>query len=97
MTIEELKNMEVKIRGYTMPDDNAPDFYKRCKLSEALDIMKDFEKIVPKDFCNFIFTITDEDDDILFEIRRNLKTIYVEEINKFDLTEDIIKEILGIE
>ena len=35
MTVNEFRNMKVKIRGYTMPDDNAPDFYKRCKLRDS--------------------------------------------------------------
>ena len=94
MTVNELREMNVKIRGYTMPDDNAPDFYKRCKLSEAFEIMKDYVTDFPKEFYNLIFTVTDENDDSLFEIRRDLKTIY---LGEFDLTEEVVREALGIE
>ena len=80
-----------------MSDDNAPDFYKRCKLYEALDIMNDFLVDFPKRFYNLIFTLTDENDDLLFEIRRDLETFYVDKSNKFDLTEELVKEILKIE
>ena len=94
MTVNELREMNVKIRGYTMPDDNAPDFYKRCKVGEAFEIMSDYLVDFPEEFYNLIFTVTDENDDCLFEIRRDLKTIY---LGEFDLTEDVVREALGIE
>ncbi len=97
MTVDELRNMKVKIRGYTMPDDNAPGFYKRCVLSEALDIMKDYVRDFPEEFYNLAFTITDEDDEFLFKICRELNKVYLGHVNKFDLTKEMIKEALGME
>ena len=97
MTVDELRNMKVKIRGYTMPDDNAPDFYKRCVLSEALEIMKDYVRDFPEEFYNLAFTITDEEDEFLFMVRRELDKVYLGRVNIYDLTQDMAKEALGIE
>ena len=97
MTIEELKNMDVKVRGYAMPDDNAPDFYKRCKVSEALDIMKEVTSTFPKEFYNLTFIITKaENDDFLFKVRRELDNVYLGD-NNFNLTKELVKEALGME
>lgn len=95
MPVKELRDMKVKIRGYAMPDDNAPDFYTRCKLSEALEIMKNVVRDFPKEFYNLTFTITNEEDDFLFKLRRELDTVYLGD-NRFHLTKEMAMEALGI-
>ena len=95
MTVDELRKMNIKIRGYAMPDDNAPCYYTRCKLSEAMEIMNDYIKDFPEEFYNFAFNITNEDDDFLFTLRRDLETMYLGCENKFDLTKEIVMEALG--
>lgn len=97
MTVNEFKNMKVKIRGYTMPDDNAPDFYTRCKLKEALGIMKEYVKDFPEEFYNLSFDISSEDERCLFSLRRELDKVYLGRDNEFSLTEEIAKEALGLE
>ena len=96
MTIEEFRNMDVKIRGYTMPDDNAPDFYKRCKVSEALDIMKDFLVDFPKQFSKLTFEFNTIEEESIFSINRDLENVFLGD-NNFDLTKEFIKKGLGIE
>ena len=95
MTVDELKDMSVKIRGYVMPDDNAPAFYERCYLGEALEIMKSIVKDVPEEFYNLTFDVHTEEDEHLFTIQRDLEDIYFGRVNKFNLTRDIVREALG--
>lgn len=102
MTVDELRNMNVKIRGYGMPNDNAPDFYTRCKLSEALEIMENVERDFPKELYNLCFTITDENDDFLFQVHRaffgekDRKYIFLGD-NNFNLTKELARKALGVE
>ena len=99
MTIDELRSMNVKIRGYGMPDDNAPDFYTRCKLSEALEIMRNVERDFPKMLSNLCFEITDEEDESLFAVHRaffdgkDRKYIYLGD-NNFNLTKELAQKAL---
>ena len=85
-----------------MPDDNAPDLYTRCKLSEALEIMTNVEREFPKMFHNLCFNITDENDDGLFAIHRaffeekDRKYIFLGD-NKFNLTRELAEKALGTE
>lgn len=95
MMVSEFKNMNVKIRGYAMPDDNAPDFYTRCKLSEALEIMKKVASDFPKEFSKLTFEIYTEDETGIFAIHRDFKEIYLGD-NYFELTKDMVKEVLGM-
>ncbi|MBQ7933593.1 MAG: hypothetical protein IJ327_02230 [Lachnospiraceae bacterium] len=97
MTVDKLRNMNVKIRGYAMPDDNAPCFYKRSKLSEAMEIMRDYMEDFPEEFYNFAFNITDEEDEFLFTICREFDKVYLGRVNKYDLTTDIVFAALGME
>jgi len=96
ITVEELRNTEIKIRGYTIPQDidYAPDFYKRCKFSEALEILKDAVETCPEMFYNLQFDISTADGDHLFWIRRDLETMYL--TDEYNLTEDMVREALGI-
>ena len=102
MTVDELRDMNVKIRGYGMPDDNAPDFYTRCKLSEALEIMENVERDFPKMLSNLCFEITDEKDEPLFAVHRaffgekDQKYIYLGD-NEFNLTKKLARKALGME
>lgn len=96
MTVKELKNMSVKIRGYVMLEDNAPFFLKRCMLSEAYEIMKDVVRDIPKEFCDVTFYLYTEDEEHLFTIQRDLEDIYFGRENKFKLTRDIVREAMGI-
>ena len=102
MTVDELRNMNVKIRGYGMPDDNAPDFYTRCKMSEALEIMENVERDFPKMLSNLCFEITDEKDESLFAIHRaffdekDRKYIFLGD-NNFNLTKELARKALGVE
>ena len=103
MTVNELRNMDVKIRGYGMPDDNVPDFYTRCKLSEALEIMENVERDFPKELYNLCFTVTDEDDDSLFVLHRaffdekDRECVYMGRDNKYNLTKELARKALGME
>ena len=96
MTVDELKDMSVKIRCYVMPDDNAPAFYRRCYLGEALEIMKSIVKEVSEEFYNLTFNVSTEEDEHLFTIQRDLEDIYFGRVNKYNLTSDIVREALGI-
>lgn len=95
MTVNELKNMNVKIRGYAMPDDNAPDFYTGCKVSEALEIMKEHMDGMPEEFYNYKFHVSTEDERFLFKVPREFHKVYLGE-NRFDLTKEMVMESLGI-
>ena len=96
MTVQELRETNLLIRGYAMPDDNAPCFYKRCKFTEALEILTDYVTDFPEDFYNLCFDVSIEEDECLFSIRRDLKTVYTTRTNKFNLTKKIIRKALGI-
>lgn len=96
MTVKELKNMSVKIRGYVMLEDNAPFFLKRCMLSEAYEIMKDTVRDIPEECCDVTFYLYTENEEHLFTIQRDLEDIYFDRENKFNLTRDIVREALGI-
>ena len=102
MTVDELRGMTVKIRGYGMPDDNAPDFYTRCYFPEALEIMRDVEREFPEFLSNLCFNITDEQDEYLFALHRsffnqkNLECIFFGD-NRFNLTKDLVRKALGVE
>lgn len=96
MTVKELREMNLLIRGYAMPDDNAPCFYKRCKLSEALEILTEYVTDFPEDFYNLCFDVFTEDDECLFSIRRDLKTVYTTRTNQFNLNKKLIRKALGI-
>ena len=96
MAVDELKNMSVKIRCYVMPDDNAPAFYERCYLGEALEVMKSIIKDVPKEFYNLTFYVYSEEEEYLFAIQRDLEDIYFGRVNKFNLTRAMVREALGI-
>ena len=96
MTVEELRNTDVKIRGYAMPDDNAPDFYVGCKVSEALEIMKEHVDGMPEEFYNYKFHISTEDAGFLFKVPRQFDKVYLGE-NKFNLTKELVKKALGME
>jgi len=97
MTVNELRELNVLIRGYAMPDDNAPCFYKRCKLSDALEILTDYVTDFPEEFYNLTFNVSTEDDMVcLFAIRRDLKTVYTARDNKLNLNKKLIRKALGI-
>ena len=96
MTVDELKDMSVKIRGYVMPDDNAPAFYERCHLGKALEVMKSIVKDVPEEFYNLTFDVFTEEDEHLFTIQRDLEDIYFGRVNKFKLTRDMVRDALGV-
>ena len=96
MTVDELRSMTVKLRGYGMPDDNAPDFYTRCKFYEALDIMKEVTSTFPEEFSKLTFEFHSINEEYLFAIHKDLKNIYLGD-NDFGLTKDFIRKALGIE
>ena len=99
ISVDELKNMNVKIRGYTMPDDNAPDFYERCKVSEALAKLRECVKDFPEMFSTLCFYVSSADGVDLFSIDRNLDfgAICLTSINEYNLTKEMVKDALGIE
>lgn len=96
MTVDELKNMSVKIRCYAIPDDNEPAIYTRCYLGEALEVMKSVVKDAPEKFYNLTFYVYTEEEEYLFAIQRDLEDIYFGRENKYNLTRDIVRETLGI-
>lgn len=99
ISVDELKNMNVKIRGYAMWDDNAPDFYTRCKLSEAFEKLKECVSDFPKQFSNLCFYVSSVDGVDLFSIDRRLDfgAICLTRINEYNLTKEMVKEALGME
>jgi len=97
MTVDELRSMNVKIRGYAMPDDNAPDFYVGCKLSKALDIMKAHMDGMPEEFYNYKFHVSTEDARFLFKVPREFDKVYLGCVNEFNLTKELVKEALGMD
>ena len=94
MTVKELQSLNLLIRGYAMPDDNAPCFYKRCKFSEALEILTDYVTDFPEELYNLIFNVSTDDDEFLFSVRRDLKTVYTGRENKFNLTKKTYQKSL---
>lgn len=97
ITVEELKNKDVIIRGYAIPQDYdyGPDCSKRCKLGEALEILKEYVRDFPDMFYNLQFHVWTREEEYLFCIRRDLETIYLGD--EFNLTKEMIREALGME
>ncbi|MBR6641544.1 MAG: hypothetical protein IKL08_05080 [Clostridia bacterium] len=99
ISVDELKNMNVRIRGYAMPDDNAPDFYEKCKVSEVLVKLRESIRDFPEISRTHCFYVSSEDGVDLFSIDRELdfETICLARINEFNLTKEMVKEALGVE
>ena len=99
ISVDELKNMNVKIKGYAMWDDNSPDFYTRCKVSEALAELKECADNFPQQFSALTFYVSSVDGVDLFSINRELtfESICLTRINELCLTKEMVKEALGIE
>lgn len=97
ISVEELKNTEVVIRGYAIPQDidYAPDYFKRCKLGEAYEILKEYVTDFPEEFYNLQFHVWTKEEVYLFTIRRDLETIYLG--NEYSLTKDMVREAMGME
>jgi len=95
---EELRNTDVLVKGYTIPQDYdyGPDYYVKCNMSEALEKMKEIINSCPEEFSNLQFHVWTRDEDYLFCIRRDLDTIHLGSNNFFDLTKDMVKEALGL-
>ncbi len=97
-TVEELRNADVIINGYTMPQDYdyGPEYSTKCKVCEAFEILKEVVSTCPEMFYNLQFHVWTRDEEYLFCIRRDLETIHLGSHNEFNLTKDMVREALGI-
>jgi len=97
-TVEEFRNTDVILKGYTIPQDYdyGPEYYVKCKMSEALEKIKEIVNVCPEEFYNLQFHVWTRDNDYLFCIRRDLETIHLGDKNVFGLTKPMVKEALGI-
>ena len=95
---EDLRNIDVIIKGYTIPQDYdyGPDYYTRCKMTEAFEKISEIVDTCPDMFYNLQFDLWTWDEEYLFCIRRDLYTIHLGRHNKFDLTKGMIREAVGI-
>ena len=97
-TVEELRNTDVVIKGYTTPQDYdyGGEYSKKCKFCEAFEILKNVCETWPEEDSNLQFEFKTRDEEFLFWIRRDLETIYWKG-NKFNLTKEMIRKALGME
>ena len=101
MTVEELKNMNVEVKGYGYLEDYyyGPDALNvKCKMSEALNIMKECVESLPMEiFYRVNFLINEVDGEHLFSLGRELDDICIGRDNIYGLTKGMIREALGME
>ena len=97
-TVEDLRNVDVEIRGYAIPQDYdyGPIYGKKCKLSEVSEILMYVVSTWPEEDYNLQFEVWTRDGEYLFCIRRDLETIHLGG-NKFNLTKEMIRAALGIQ
>ena len=103
MTVNELKNMTVEIKGYTMLEDYyyGPDaLHVKCKMSEALAIMRECAEdgmaCCPDVFYRVTFLINAEDGTHMFSLGRELDDVCLGRDNELGLTKMMVEEALGI-
>lgn len=98
-TVEDLRNVDVVIEGYAIPQDyDYGSIYRRkCKMSEVYDILKETVSNWSEDDYNLQFEVWTRDEEYLFCIRRDLETLYLSNNNQFNLTKEMIRKALGIE
>ena len=97
MTMEEIKKLKVKILGYTEPTDEKPLFCIKCRIYEALDLMKSMNENYPEESYRFDFYMVTENDACTFLVSQDLEYAYIGRDNKYPITADMLKEALGIE
>ena len=97
-SVEDLKNVDIEIRGYAIPQDYdyGPIYGKKCKMGEVGETLKFVVSTWPKEDSNLQFEIWTREEEYLFCIRRDLETIHLNKKNIFNLTKEMIKEALGI-
>lgn len=97
--LEELINLNVVVEGYTEPSEfyYGPDFCRKCKFSETLGVMKEMIEKYVEDFPKLTFHINTEDGKYLFSIYHELNHIHLGELNELNLTEELIREVIGLE
>jgi len=97
--LEELINLNVVVEGYTEPSEfyYGPDFCRKCKFSETLGVIKEMIEKYVEDFPKLAFDIKTEDGIYMFSIYHELDRIFIGELNELNLTEELIKEAIGLE
>lgn len=97
--LEDLKNLNVIVEGYTEPSEfyYGPDFSEKCKFSEVLDVMKKMTEKYAKDFPKLAFYVDTTDGKHLFSnYHDKLDCIYLGRINELNLTKELVKEGIGV-
>ena len=96
--LEELVNLDVIVEGYTEPSEfyYGADFSVKCKFSEALDVIKEIINKYVETFPKLAFDVDTQDGKYLFSIYHELDRIYIGELNELHLTEELIREVIGL-
>ncbi len=97
--LDELKNLDVVVEGYTQPSEfyYGPDFKKKCKFGEAMGVMKEMIANYAEEFPKLALHVDTIDGTHLFSTYHELDRIYLGRLNMLNLTEELIKEAIGWE
>lgn len=97
-SLEDLRNVDVVIKGYAIPQDYdyGSIYQRKCKMSEVFEILQGVVSTWPEEDYNLQFEVWTRDKEYLFCIRRDLETMYLDEKNVFNLTKEMIRDVLGI-
>ena len=98
--LEELINLRVLVEGYTEPSEfyYGPDFCEKCKFSEVLGVMKEMTEKYAEDYPKLSFHVDTEDGIHLFSnFHDELDHIHLGRINEMNLTEELVKKVIGLE
>ena len=98
--LEELINLNVVVEGYTEPSEfyYGADFNEKCKFNEVLGVMKAMAEKYAEDYPKLSFHVNTEDGIYLFSnYHDKLDHIHLGRINEMNLTEELVKKIIGLE
>lgn len=98
--LEELINLNVVVEGYTEPSEfyYGADFEKRCKFNEVLEVMKEMTEKYAEDYPKLAFHVNTKDGIYLFSnYHDKLDHIHLGRINEMNLTEELVKKVIGLE
>ena len=96
--LEELVNLDVVVEGYTEPSEfyYGPDFNEKCKFSEVLGVIKEMINKYVETFPKLAFDVFTRDGKYLFGVYHELDCIYLGELNELHLTEELVREVIGL-
>lgn len=96
--LEDLINLDVVVEGYTQPSEfyYGPDFTEKCKFSETLGVIKEMLNKYVEAFPKLAFDVFTRDGKYLFGIYRELDRIFLGEFNELHLTEELVREVIGL-